>query len=88
MVSGGGRGDAFLVEIGLINVSKSWGAIASIAPLATPAPPADSPELIYKLSPGLHINKGRSYLPLRERTLTPINEYAIVQNKRRFMSID
>ena len=83
MVSGGGRGDALLVEIGLTNMSKSWGAIASIAPPATPAPPADSPELICKLSPGLHIKKGHSYLPLTEITLAPINEYSIVRNKRR-----
>ena len=77
MVSGGGRGDALLVEIGLTNMSKSWGAIASIAPRAPPAPPADSPELICKLSPGLHINKGQSYLPLRERTLVQINKFSL-----------
>ena len=76
-------GDALLVEIGLTDMSKSWGSIASIAPRAPPAPPTDSPELICKLSPGLHINKGQSYLPLREKTLAPINEYFIVQNKRR-----
>ena len=85
--SGGGKwGDALLLGIGLTNMSKSWGAItaiASIAPLVTPAPTADSPEPICKLSLGLHINKGQSYLPLRERTLAPIKEYFIVQNKCR-----
>ena len=48
--SGGGKWgrkrDALLVEIGLTNMSKSVGAIASIVPPVTRAPPADSPELI------------------------------------------
>ena len=51
-------------ETGLTGMSKSWGAIASIAPPAHPAPLADTPELIWKLSPGLYIYKGQSYLPL------------------------
>ena len=66
VVSGGGRGDALLVEIGLTDMSKSWGAIESIAPRASPAHPANSPELICKLSLGLHINKGQSYLLEKE----------------------
>ena len=81
LVSGGGRGVALLVEIGLTDMSKSWGAIESIAPRASPAHPANSPELICKLSPGLHINKGQSYL--RERTLAQINKFSLVWTKRR-----
>ena len=50
------------------------------APNNPPNPGSDSP-CTFKLSPGLHKNKGQSYLPLRERTLAPINEYSIVQNK-------
>ena len=52
------------------------------APNNPPNPGSDSPRT-FKLSPGLHKNKGQSYLPLRERTLAPINEYVIVQNKHR-----
>ena len=41
-----GGGGALLSETGLTGMSKSWGAIASIAPTVTLAPTADSPEPI------------------------------------------